>query len=334
MRGFPLCFPRKPMITRLHGLVAAAHTPFHCDGSLAPEVVALQASHLARNGVEVVFITGTTGEWQSLTSDERLRIYQEWASAGPANGLAVVAHVGGNCIEDAKIFTAAAADFGFQAVAALAPCYFKPNTVGLLIDCCAAIAAAAPALPFYYYDIPALTGVRFDMAEFLIQAQARIPNLAGIKFTNDDVEMYKACLAVDGGRFDLPWGIDEMLLGALGMGAKGAVGSTYNFAAPLYHALMVAFEAGDLETAAKLQSQAVRLVGQLAGVGYLGAAKAVMGWLGVPVGPARLPLGNPSAAQLSGLRAELEDFEWFGPSWPGTSAATTADPGEPSMASI
>ena len=53
----------------------------------------------------------------------------------------------------------------------------------------------------------------------------------------------------------------------------------------------------------------------LAAVGYFGAAKAVMGWLGVPVGPARPPLDNPAPRQLAELRAKLDDFPWFGPQW-------------------
>jgi len=306
------------MTPKLHGLVAATHTPFHPDASLAPEVVPLQAAHLAANGVGIVFITGTTGEAHSLTRDERLAIYRAWAVAGPAYNLRVVAHVGSNCLEDAKAFTAAAAEFGFEAVAALAPSYFKPRRVDSLVDCCAAIAAAAPGLPFYYYDIPTLTGVVFDPLDFLAAAAVRIPNLAGIKFTNDDLAAYARCIGFEQGRFDIPWGIDEKLVDALGTGALGAVGSTYNFAAPLYQELIAAFQQGDIQTARTLQRQSVGLVEKLAAIGYFGAAKALMGWLGVPVGPARLPLDNPTPAQLDALRAELGEFPWFGPSqWSG-----------------
>ena len=299
------------MNSRLHGLVAATHTPFHPDGSLAPEIVPVQAAHLAGRGVGIVFITGSTGESHSLTRDERLRIFAAWAEAGPAHGLRVVAHVGGNCLEDAKAFAAAAADCGFEAVAALAPSYFKPARLEVLVDWCSRIAAAAPALPFYYYDIPSMTQVRFDMEQFLTEAALRIPNLAGIKFTNDDLAAYSACLNHAGGRFDIPWGIDEKLVLALETGAQGAVGSSYNFAAPLYHALIAAFQAGDIETARDLQRQSVELIESLYAVGYFGGAKALMGHLGVPVGPARCPLDNPTPAQLDDLWRKLDGFPWF-----------------------
>lgn len=292
------------MKLRLHGLVAATHTPFHPDGSLAPEVVPLQAEHLARHGIRTAFITGSTGEGHSLTRDERIAIYEAWASAGPDHGIKVIAHVGSNCLRDAACFSMVASELGLAATAALAPSYYKPGNVAALVDCCAMIASAAPDLPFYYYDIPVLTGVHMSMTDFLALAGKKIPNLAGIKFTNDDLDAYASCL--DAGPWDIPWGIDEKLLPALQAGARGAVGSSYNFAAPLYHKLIAAFESGDLETAAALQQQAVELIEAIAATGYLGTAKAVMGWQGVPVGPARLPVPNPSSSQLDVLREKLE----------------------------
>ena len=48
------------------------------------------------------------------------------------------------------------------------------------------------------------------------------------------------------------WYRDEMLLGALAMGAEGAVGSTYNVIAPVYLALIEAFRRGDMHTARTL----------------------------------------------------------------------------------
>ena len=54
----------------------------------------------------------------------------------------------------------------------------------------------------------------------------------GIKFTNNDLMTLQECLALDG--FDIVFGYDELLLAGLTLGVKGAVGSTYNFAAPLY----------------------------------------------------------------------------------------------------
>lgn len=196
-----------------------------------------------------------------------------------------------------------------MAVSALAPSYFKPRTVDLLVDCCAEIAAAAPGLPFYYYDIPALTGVVLPPREFLEKASGRIPNLAGLKFTNPDLMAYLQCLRA--GDWDIPWGLDEWMLGALATGARGAVGSSFNFAAPLYLGLMAAFERGILRRRGGAVSE--HAADRAAGAARIhGRREGDDGVLGVDVGPARLPNASLSAEQARILRGELEALGFFG----------------------
>lgn len=296
-----------------HELVAATHSPFDADGSLAPQMVPNQARFLSQNGIRTVFITGSTGESHSLTITEKLSLYDAWASAAPTHGLTVVAHVGANCLDDAKTLARRAQQLGFAAISALAPSYYKPSHLDGLIDCCAAIAAAAPETPFYYYDIPVLTGVHLPMETFLKLAPARIPSLAGIKFTNPDLVSYRRSLDAAGTQFDLPWGVDETLLAALATGARGGVGSTYNWAPKLYQNLIAAFHAGDLDTARALQSTSIAMIDAIAASGFLGTAKALMARLGVNTGPARLPLGNPTPAQVDALMTQLDALgfaEW------------------------
>jgi len=300
-----------PPVHQLHGLVAATHTPFHGDGSLNLTIIEQQAAHLPGNGVTTAFIGGTTGESSSLSLDERRALAQRWTEVARGTALRVVVHAGSNCLADARVLAAQAQELGAAAISAITPSYFKPRSLDALIACCAEIAAAAPETPFYFYDIPMLTGVNFSMPEFLEKAPARIPTLAGLKFTNPDLAAYQFCLRANDGAWDVPFGMDEHLLGALAMGAKGAVGSTYNFAAPIYHRLLAAFARGDMETAREEQFRGARLVQLLAGYGYMGAAKAVMGMLGVDVGPARLPNGQLTSEQIPQLRRDLETMGFF-----------------------
>jgi N-acetylneuraminate lyase len=301
--------PRHP----LHGLIAATHTPFHADGSLALGAVEKQAAHLLAQRVSAVFIGGTTGESSSLTTEERLALAQRWMEVTHGTPLPVVVHVGANCLADARALAAQAEKLGAVAISALAPSYFKPRDVDALIACCAEVAGAAPATPFYYYDIPSMTGLTLSPAAFLEQAPARIPTLVGLKFTNPNLMAYLQCL--QSGDWDIPWGVDEWLLGATATGALGAVGSTYNFAAPIYHDLLEAFHCGDLAHAQVAQNRSAQVITVLNRYGFMGAAKATMGMLGVPVGPARLPNQSLTAGQLSELRGDLEKlgfFEWVG----------------------
>lgn len=297
--------------SRLHGLVAATHTPFHSDGSLNLRGVEAQAAHLLAQRVSTVFIGGTTGESHSLSLDERLALAARWMECSRGTGMRVVVHVGSNAIGDARTLAAQAESLGALAISALTPSYFKPVDVKALVACCEAIASAAPATPFYYYDIPPFTNVHLSMPDFLDIARDRVPTLAGLKFSNPDLMAYQRLLHAEGGPWDVPWGTDEALLAALAVGAKGAVGSTYNFAAPIYHRLIAAFEKGDLATARTEQWRSVQVVRTLAAHGFMGASKALMGMLGVDVGPARLPLTTPNAEQVQRLRAELDALGFF-----------------------
>jgi N-acetylneuraminate lyase len=299
---------------RITGLVAATHTPFHADGSLNLAIVEKQASHLQTTGVSHAFIGGTTGESSSLTLEERRALAVRWFEVTRGAELKVIVHVGSNCLADSRNLTEQAQELGAVAVSALAPSYFKPGNVATLVESMAQIASAAPELPFYYYEIPTMTGLTLSPSEFLAQAADRIPNLAGIKFTSSNLMEYQLCRASHDGCFDIPFGFDEMMLGALALGATGAVGSSFNFAAPIYNRLIAAFQSGDLIAAREQQMRSVCTIQKLAARGYMGAAKATMKMLGVDVGPARLPCGNLDEAQTQALRSELEQmgfFEWI-----------------------
>lgn len=298
----------------LTGLVAATHTPFQDDGGVNLATVEKQAAHLLQSGIKTAFISGSTGECHSLSLEERRLLTRRWMDVSRGSELRIIVHVGSNCLADARHLAAQAQELGALAISALAPSYFKPRSLETLLACCAEIAGAAPETPFYFYDIPVLTGVALPMPQFLVQARERIPTFAGIKFTNPDLMAFQVCLRTAEGASDVLWGNDEYLLAALALGGQGAVGSTYNFAAPVYQRLWQACQRGDLAAARAEQFRSVQLIRVLAGYGYMAAAKALMTMLGVNVGPARLPNDNLTPAQSANLRRDLEQlgfFEWI-----------------------
>lgn len=295
----------------LHGLVAATHTPFHADGSLNLGIIEQQAAHLLKDGVSTVFINGTTGECTSLTLEERRATAQRWFEVIRGTPMKISVHVGSNCLPDSRALAAQAEQLGAISISAFAPSYFKPRDLDQLIAWSADIAAAAPNTPFYFYDIPVFTNVALSMPDYFERAPARIPTLVGLKFSNPDLMAYQLCLAADGGRFDIAFGCDEWLMAALVLGGKGGVGSTYNFAAPLYLRLMKHLADGDIAAARREQLRSAQLVRVLSRHGFMGAAKALMTMLGIDVGPARQPHATLNADQVRQLKADLEALSFF-----------------------
>jgi N-acetylneuraminate lyase len=294
----------------LTGLVPACYSPFHADGRLYVEVVDRQAELLLESRVSSVFVGGTTGEFASLTVAERKVLTDRWIQAG-GGAIRVAVHVGHNCQADAIELAAHARQAGAAAVALMAPSYFRPASIADLVEFCIPVAAEADPLPFYYYDIPAMTGVRMPMSAFLYEAKYRIPNLRGLKYSNDNLMELQACVGLDGGAFDVLFGSDECFFAGLCIGIRGAVGSTYNFAAPVYHRIQAAFDRGDFETARVEQAKSIALIKTLGEFGFLPASKAVMGMLGVDCGPVRPPLRKLTSDQRLALWERLKPLDVF-----------------------
>jgi N-acetylneuraminate lyase len=294
----------------LSGLIAAPHTPFRSDGSIALDVISRQARLLAHNGVAGAFICGTTGEGPSLTSDERRAVVEAWVAARPPS-LAVIVHVGHLSLGEARMLAQHAQDSGADAIATIAPSFFKPGAIGELVAWCAQIAGEAPNLPFYYYHMPVMTGVNHAAADFLNAANGQIPTLVGVKFTHENLMDFARATELDDRKYNLLFGRDEILLSALALGAQGAVGSTYNYAAPLFHRIIAAFNRGDLAAARRDQARVMELVGVLDAHGGLAAGKSVMKLIGIDCGPVRLPLRALSRDTEASLQAGLERVGFF-----------------------
>lgn len=296
----------------IHGLIAAPFTPMYPDGGLHLEMIPDYHAMLVDNGVNGAFICGSTGEGVSLTMEEKMVVAEAWAAANrEQQNFIVMQLLGGTCLADCKKLAEHSAAIGLDAVSFIAPFYFKPASVEMLAACCAEVAAAAPELPFYYYHIPVLTGVNFPMIDLLKAVDGRIPNFAGIKYTHEDFMDYLSCRNYANGKYDLLWGRDETFLSALAIGAKGAVGSTYNYAAPIYHQLMDAYQAGDMEKATAIQQKSIDMIQLLGKYGGIATGKSFMKLIGMDCGEYRLPVKNMDATAFEKFKVDAEKVGFF-----------------------
>jgi N-acetylneuraminate lyase len=297
-------------LKRLAGLIAATYTPLDSGGSFNAARVGDLVDYLIDAGVSGLYVCGSTGEGMSLSSDERKAVLEAFVKAN--NGrVPVIAQVGHNSLAEARQLAAHAQQSGADAISATCPSYFKVPDNETLVACMAELAAGATKLPFYYYHIPALTGSTLDILEFLELGCSTIPSLVGLKYTDTKLHEFQQCLEFDAGRVDVVWGCDEMLLGALATGARAAIGSTYNIAAPLYRAIFQAFETSDFVEARRLQSQSVNMISTMMHFPFHPAMKAVLSMLGMDVGGCRLPQRRLTEDEIAALRCDLEKIGFF-----------------------
>ena len=295
---------------KLTGLVAAPFTPFDKSGELALDQIETMVQLYKNNGVNAAFICGTTGEGVSLTYEEKKLVMEQWGKV-KTDSLKTIFMLGGTCLKEMQELALHAQNHKMDGISILSPFYFKPANETQLVRFCKAVADTAPELAFYYYHIPGLTGGDYSMVKFLEIADGQIPNLAGIKFSSLNIMDFHACRIFKNGKYNLLWGVDEALLSGLAAGADGAVGSTYNYAAPLYNQIIQAFQNGQMKEAEQLQQLAVKMVTLLIKYGGTAAGKAFMKLIGVDCGWFRPPVQSLSDAQVEALKVDLEKIDFF-----------------------
>lgn len=295
---------------KIEGLIAAAFTPFREDGTLNMEMIPVIVEKLVHDKLTGVFVCGSNGEGPNMTTEERMQVSEAFVKAAYGR-LLIIVHVGHSSIAESKKLAAHAASIGADAFSSVAAFYFKPISVENLADCMAEIASAAPKLPFYYYHIPILTGVGMDMIDFLNYAGSKIPNLAGIKYTSSTIQEYQSCVELENYKYNVLFGFDELLLPALSVGAKGAIGSTYTFAAPRYLKTIELFHQNKMEAARKQHSFLVEMIRIFVKYPSIPAQKAIMKMLGWDMGPCRLPLVTLSKVQYNKLYSQLDEISFF-----------------------
>jgi N-acetylneuraminate lyase len=293
---------------KIKGLVSAPFTPMTESGAVDYGKIEMQASLFKKYNLSGVFVCGTTGEGISMTVDERKKVVEEWAKFTD-DKLRLIVHVGNDCLEVAKELSAHAEQVGAYAVSTIGPVFFKPKNMELLADWCGEIAAAAPNILFYYYNIPGLTGLNFPMRDFLPLLEERIPNLGGIKYSNEDHFDMSCCIRYKNYKYDVFFGMDEILLSGFMVGARAAVGSFYNICPAIFNEIIENYEKGDLDKAMELQAkvqQLARLYFKFGGNVAIG--KAILKAGGVDIGPARSPMPKVSEEKFAALKAALDEM--------------------------
>lgn len=299
---------------KIEGLIAAPFTPFDENGELNLELIPDYYASLKRNGIKGGFICGSTGEGVSLNFEEKVAVLKAWtALTKNDDDFVLMMFLGGTNTKECRRLAAIAEQEGADAISFTSPFYFKPANVAQLAKCCSEIASAAPNTAFYYYHIPVLTGGNYPMIDLLKAVDGMIPTFKGIKYTHEDFMDFLSCLNYKERAYDMLWGRDENMLSSLVLGSKGAVGSTYNYAAPLYHELIRAFENGDLENANAKQQKAIDMIMLLGRYGGIATGKAYMKLVGLDCGEFRLPVANMDAARFELFKAEVTslDFDAF-----------------------
>ncbi|MBQ7818271.1 MAG: dihydrodipicolinate synthase family protein [Bacteroidales bacterium] len=297
---------------KIKGLIDAPFTPFYENGEVNYEPIEAYAQMLYKNGLQGVFINGSSGEGYMLTDDERKKLAEEWIKYAP-EGFKVIVHVGSCCVKSSKELARHAQEIGAWGIGAMAPPFPKIGRVEELVKYIEEIASGAPELPFYYYHIPAFNGAFLPMTELLAAVDGRVPNFAGIKYTFESIYEYNQCRLYKNGKYDMLHGQDETILPSLAMGgAQGGIGGTTNYNGRELVGIIKDWNDGNIESARERQNFSQEVINVICHYrGNIVGGKRIMKLIGLDLGKNRTPFRNMTDEEEAAMKQELEAIGFF-----------------------
>ena len=285
-------------------VLTAMVTPFDADGAIDPGAAARLATRLVERGHDGLVIFGTTGESPTVGADEQQQVLRAVVDA--VGGRAkIVAGVGSYDTAHAVASAKAAQACGVDGLLAVTPYYNKPPQEGLLAHFRAV--ADTTDLPVMLYDIPGRTATKIS-ADTLARASEH-PRIVAVKDATGD--LYAGAWLLRSTDLAIYSGDDALNFPWLALGAVGVVSVVGHLAGRRYADMVAAIDAGDLDTARKIDRSilpAVRaIMTRTQGVIMVKAALELQGVLTNRM--VRLPLVPATAEQVAELWADLDNAE-------------------------
>jgi 4-hydroxy-tetrahydrodipicolinate synthase len=286
----------------LEGILPALVTPFDSDGNFDQVAFERLATRAIDAGVGGLIPCGSTGEFASLSNQERKQVVE--AAAQVVQGrVPLVPHTGALSWEETLDLSLHAKSVGASAIM-VAPPFFIPlswrEVVAYLNDL-----AAAVDLPIMYYHVPFATGVAVTAAQL-----KELASVGGVNFVKDssgDPELgLTMALKPQEGITNIN-GWDTLTFQSLALGSRasvwGAASAIPELCVALYNSLV---RSPDLVRARDLWGRIWPFLAWLDDNGYVAGVKAACEFTGTPVGQPRrplLPLVGESAQELKTLLA-------------------------------
>ncbi len=272
---------------RLEGIIAAIPTPFHSDETLNLEALESNLKRWNDTSLSGYTVLGTTGEFVSLTLDEKKRVLERAREAIPREKL-FLAGTGAESALETISLTRWAATLGTDYAIVVTPHYNRRAfSRESLVEHYHRIADAS-GIPIVLYHIPACTGLTLEPA--VVARIAEHSNVAGIKDSSGDVLALQEIKNLCPEDFAVLTGSAQVLLAAFTVGATGAIladaCAVWDEPAELQEALAVS----DIERARAIQLRLARFSREVVSQRGIPGVKALLDRMGFYGGPPRLPL--------------------------------------------
>ncbi len=288
-----------PTELRASGTVGVAMvTPFSAEGKLDVDAGVALANRLVERGVDLLAISGTTGESPTTTESEKADLLRAVVDA-VGDRATVIAGAGTYDTMHSIELARNAQRAGAHGLLVVTPYYSRPTQEGLIAHFTAV--ADATDLPVTLYDIPPRSVV--PIAPETIRRLAEHPRIVAVKDAKGDLGSGAALIAGTGLTFYS--GDDVLNLPWLSVGAAGFISVIGHLVPERLREMLDAYSAGEVVRAQEINVRLLPLYRAMARLGGVAMTKASLHLLGVEVGEPRLPQLMPSLEQLDELSADL-----------------------------
>src|SRR6476646_4742356 len=283
-------------------LLAATPVPFETNGDLDEKGQETLLRHLKDVGIPGVFVAGTTGEFTALDDDERAVVLD--AALGVYGADAVYTHVGAAAARQAERLTAQAIAPGARNLAAITP-FYLPAGPAALIDYYRRLDAVAGDARIYVYLFAARTGLAVTPDQ--LAELATIASVAGAKISGEPTSVVLQYVQAVPNGFEVYSGNDIEFGDFVRAGGTGVVSGVSSVFPRPFLELADALHRNDEQAAATAQDRIKQAVEAVNGAD-IALIKAGLSMQGLPAGPTRVALDQPTPAQRETLRTAVQDL--------------------------
>ncbi|HLR75394.1 MAG TPA: 4-hydroxy-tetrahydrodipicolinate synthase [Virgibacillus sp.] len=291
----------------LEGAFPVLITPMHDNYEVNWEGLKQNIEHFVEQGVAGIVVTGSTGEFVSLTKEERFKLTT--VAVEQVDGrIPLIVGTAAERTEDAIMYTKQAEDEGADA-SLLINSYYASPTDEEVYEQFKAVAQSV-SFPVMIYNNPFTTGVNIG-TETILKVARDVENITHIKESSGDISKLRDITRQGKPHLKTFCGSDDLALESFLVGATGWISVAGNIAPRLVTDLYNSVKANELDRAWEIYDRLLPLCNFLEGSGkYVQIAKRAMDLQGLAGGPPRkprLPITEAEEQTLKEILASLQE---------------------------
>lgn len=290
------------MHNKFYGTGVAIVTPFNKEENVDYKSLEKLIEQLISGGVEYLVVQGTTGESVTLSTEEKIAVFDFVAEINKKRVPLVLGIGGNNTGEIIKNFSY----FNFEnadAILSVSPYYNKPTQEGIFRHY-KTIAAESPK-PIILYNVPGRTASNIS-SDTTLRIANEIPNIIGIKEASGDLNQMMKIIKNKPENFLVISGDDAITLPLIAAGGDGVISVVANAFPKKFSDMVRACLKGNFNEARKNHYQLLSFTEMIFSEGNPGGVKAALKILGICDDVMRLPLVNISSSLFEKIKNEIE----------------------------